>query len=427
MAEVFAACAGGAVLTGWALYLGAGPLVIGLIGALPLAAQMFQLPAAWLTEAVGAKRVAILTIGASRLAWLPVIALPFLPLAAETALAILVCVVAVAAVLAVLGNNAWTAWMGDLVPGPLRGRFFGRRMVYLSLSGTAASLAAGIALDVLGPRGWRGETLAALTAIACIAGLVSILLLVAQQGPRIVPGTRAASDWRSAVATLRETKTRALVVYLFWWNAAVGLSASFFSFHMLQHLGLGFSLAAAHGIAVAIVRMVSAPIWGRLIDRCGARPVLALCSFGVATVPALWLFATPERLWPVAIEAIVAGALWGGHGIAALHLSLGLSPGPRRPFHLAGFAMAGGLGFAMASGAAGALLQVLPSRLDVLGTPWVETHALFLLSAVARAAAAGLALRIDERAARSVPEVVRALKASVPRVWATPRPGAAAT
>ena len=425
VAEVFGACAGGAVLTGWALYLGAGPVVIGLIGALPLAAQVLQLPAAWLTQAVGAKRLAVAAIAASRLAWLPLIALPFLHLAPATTLALFVGVVGIAAVFGVIGNNAWTAWMGELVPGQIRGRFFGQRMVYLTLSGTVASLAAGLALDAFGPRGWRGETLAVLAAIACDAGAVSIWLLLVQQAPCVSATPAEAGDWRTALVAARDAKARALLVYCFGWNAAVGLSASFFSYHMLENLKLGFGLAAAHGIAVAVVRIVSAPVWGRLVDRCGARPVVALCSFGVASVPAIWLFATPDRLWPIAVEAVIAGALWGGHGIAAFHLSLGLSPGPRRPFYLAGFAMAGGVGFAVSSSLAGALVYMLPSRLDVLGWAWVDIHVLFALSAIARAAAAGLALRIDEPAARSVAELVRALFAPIRHAWSAPRPGPA--
>ena len=73
-AEVFAACAGGGVLTAWALHLGASPLVIGLLAALPVAANVLNLPAAWLTHVVGRKRLAVAAIGASRLAYGPLVA-----------------------------------------------------------------------------------------------------------------------------------------------------------------------------------------------------------------------------------------------------------------------------------------------------------------------------------------------------------------
>jgi MFS family permease len=418
-AEVFGACAGGAVLTGWALFLGATPVVIGLLGALPLAAQIVQLPAAWLTQHVGAKRLAVAAIGASRLAWLPLIAVPFLHLHPPIPLVVFVAVVALAGLLGVVGNNAWTAWIGDLVPGAVRGRFLARRMMYLNVAGTLAALAAGFALDTLGPRGFRGQTLAALAAVACGAGLVSIRLLLLQQRPP--RGEEDTGAWRDAVRAVRDARTRPLVGYLLAWNAAVGISAGFFSFHMLANLRMAFMLVAAHAIIVAAVRVASAPAWGRLVDGCGARPVLVVCSLGIAVVPLIWLFPTADRLWPIAIEAVVSGALWGGHGIAAFDLSLGVSPRRGRPYYLAAFATAGGLGFAASSIVAGVLASMLAGPLHAAGSSWSEMHVLFLLSALGRGAAAMVATRIDEPAARSVAELTRAALGMVGR-RATPSP-----
>jgi MFS family permease len=423
-AEVFGACAGGAVLTGWALFLGASPVVIGLLGALPVAAQVVQVPAAWLTQRVGAKALAVVAIGASRLVWLPLIVLPFLHLAPPTALAVFIGVVATAGLLGVVGGNAWIAWMGDLIPGAVRGRFFARRMIYLNVAGTLSSLTAGLALDALAPRGFKGETLGVLAAVACAAGIVSIRFLLAQQGPP-QPHEDGVAEWSDAARAVRDPRTRPLLGYLLGWNAAVGISAGFFSFHMLANLEMPFLLVAAHAILVAALRIVSAPAWGRLVDSCGARPVLIVCSFGIAAVPLIWLFATPDRLWPIAIEAVVAGTLWGGHGIAAFDLSIGVSPRRGRPFYLAAFATAGGFGFAVASVIAGLLAVALAAPLHAAGSSWSEMHVLFLLSAVGRAAAGVLALRIDEPAARSVPELTRALTGMVARRSARLRPRAA--
>src|SRR5437899_3077954 len=49
-------------------------------------------------------------------------------------------------------------------------------------------------------------------------------------------------------------------------------------------------------------------------------------SFGIAAGPAIWLFPTPAFLWPLALEAALPGALWGGHGLAAMDLTVDLSP-----------------------------------------------------------------------------------------------------
>jgi MFS family permease len=395
VAELFGACAGGAVLTAWALHLGATPFTIGLLGALPLAAQVLQLPGAWLTHRFGSKAVAMTAIGASRLLWLPMVALPFVDLSAATALHVFVGVVALAAVFGVVGNNAWTAWMGELVPDAIRGRFFSRRTVYISIASTIASLGAAVALDGLSPRGLKGATLGALAGVACLAGALSLYLLHCQHDPARARA-RERTDWRVLIAVARAPHARPFVWYLLGWNAAVALSASFFSLHMLVNLKTGFGLAALHGVAVAAVRIISAPLWGRAVDHLGARPVLIFCSFSIAAVPAVWLFATPAFLWPLAIEAVLAGALWGGHGIAAMDLTVNLSPRPERPFYLAVFATAGGVGFAVSAVLAGLLASHLPERFDVLGEPWTNLHVLFLLSAVARVVAALPALRIEE-------------------------------
>ena len=373
-----------------------------------MAAQVVQVPAAWLTQRVGARPLAIVTIGASRLVWLPLVAVPFLPMTKDTALALFITVVALAGLCGVVGNNAWTAWMGALVPGAIRGRFFGRRMIFVSIAGTVTALGAGLALDAFGPRGRQGETLAVLTAVACVAGVVSIRLLRAQQGLDRRE-EHLALEWADVVHTGRNPAARSLLGYLLGWNAAVGIAAGFFTFHMLTNLEMAFWLVAAHGAVVAAVRVASASVWGRLVDVFGARPVLVVCSFGISVVPLLWLFVTRERLWPLAVEAVVAGTLWGGHGIAAFDASIGLSPRRGRPFYLAAFATAGGLGFAVSSALAGVLAHVLSTPVHVLGSAWLNVHVLFLLSAIGRAAAACIALRIDEPTARAVSELVRAV------------------
>ena len=421
-AEVFAACAGGGILTAWALYLGASPLVIGLLGALPVACNVLNLPAAWLTHIVGRKRLAIVAVGASRLVYLPLIAFPFLSLPDVTRLRLFIALVAVTSVLAVIGNNAWIAWMGDVVPAQIRGRFFGRRTVFLTLAGATSSLAAGVALDTLSPRGWKGETLAGLAAIACLAGLASIWLLRRQHEPAAASTNAGHDGWAALAACVRDRAGRPFLWYHFWWHVAVGSVAGFISFHMLVNLRMGFALVAAHGVAVAVVRIVAAPLWGRAVDRLGARPVLVLCSFGVAAVPAIWMLTTPDRLWPIALEALVSGVLWGGHGIASVDLSVALAPRAGRPFFLAAFATAGGLGFALASILAGLLASSLPAQFQLFGLGWTAIHVLLLISALGRVAAALLAVRIKERDARGVPELLRTLRLPIPKPWAAFQP-----
>lgn len=408
-AEVVTACAGGAVLTGWALHLGCSPLLVGIIAALPQLAQIMQLPAAWTTSLLGHRRACLWTVGLSRQALLPMVVLPFLPVSDVTKQGVLVAVAALSAVLGVLGNNAWVAWMGELVPRPIRGRYFGRRTGLCMLGGALASAAAGVSIDVLRPLGHTGVALAALAVGACVAGVITTLLMLRQHDPAPAEEPARPFDREAALAPFKDPQTRGLLRYQLVWNFAVGIAGSYFALHMLQNLKMGFTLMAIHGTAVALVRMFGAPIWGRAIDRFGARPVLLFCSFGVATVPLLWLFPREGFLWPLVVDAFVGGILWGGHGLAAFALPLAVAPRKGRPYYLAAIALCGGVAFSVSTAAGGLLVQALPASFSLFGAQFANLHVLFMVSAVARVGAAFYALRITEPRARPVRELFRAL------------------
>ncbi|MFZ5471871.1 MAG: MFS transporter [Myxococcota bacterium] len=410
-AEVVTAFAGGAVLTGWALYLGLSPLGVGLLSALPFLSQALQIPSAYLSEALGNRKVCIVAVAASRQALLPLVALPFLPLSQGGKQAVLLTVAGAAALLGVVGNHAWVSWMGALVPRRIRGRYFGRRTALCTLAGTVASLIAGLVLDGAGRTGQTAWALAGLALFACAAGVVTTLLMVRQHAPESKSCPRLTIA--AALAPLRDPGARALLAYQLAWNGAIGISGAYFALHMLENLKMGFTLIALHGASVAVVRILMGPVWGRMLDRVGARPVLIFCSCGISIIPLYWLWATEGFLWPIALDVVVSAGLWSGHALAVFQLPLAVAPRESRSFYLASFAMAGGVAYAVSTFVGGTLAQLLPARFFVLGQPAVSLHVLFALSSLLRAVASLLALRITEPGARSVEELTRVLGAEV--------------
>jgi hypothetical protein len=111
-------------------------------------------------------------------------------------------------------------------------------------------------------------------------------------------------------------------------------------------------------------------------------------------VPLVWLLPTPSRLWPLAVDAVLAGAVWSGHGIASFTLPLDLTPRLGRPAYLAVLSTTGGLAFSLGTVGGGLLAEHLPDALSLFGHPIADLQALFLISAVLRLVGARVALLI---------------------------------
>ena len=409
LAEIVAACAGGGLVTGWAIELGCGPVVLALFGALPFLSQLVHLPTSWFTARRHRRGLALASLTASRQLLLGLAALPLLNLTKNAEQALFATIVGVSSVLGVIGNNAWMSWMGDIVPGRVRARYFSMRSTFATVAGAFGALGSGMVLDAARRAGNGQEALGALSVIAWIAGIVCTVLIAKQSDPG--PSPKAASlRLRDLLKPWSCPEARPVLAYQLVWNAAIGVAASFFGLFLLRDLRVGFTFMALHGAVIAGVRALSLPLWGKALDRVGTRPVLVTTSFGIALLPFLWLL--PDRhdfLAPLAVDAVMSGIMWSGHGLASFQLPHVVSPNESRPFYFAAFASMGGVAFAVAAIAGGVLLPMLPRTFELGGQRLGALHGVFLLSAVLRLTAWLLSLRVREKAAKPVPQLWRGL------------------
>src|SRR6266545_604214 len=390
-AEVVGACCGGATLTGWALHLDCGPALIGILGALPFLAQLVQLPAARLTARFGARRVALVAVTLSRQAFLPLVLLPFVPVGPGAARGVLLAAAAAHHVLGIACNNGWVAWMGELVPGRVRGRYFGRRTAICTAAGAAAALAAGALLD----RAPGPPALAALALVACVAGAASAILMARQHGGQ--PRPCAVREGTSFAAVLRAPAARRYVAYLAVSGAGAGLIVPFAGLYVLRDRALGFTFLSGYGAVSAVARIASARRWGRLVDRDrGLRSAVAVSTALLAASPLLWIASATVGPWLLAGEAMSGGIAAAGAGVAGLAVPLALAPPAARPAYHAVFAISSGLAFAAGAAAAGPFAALLPGAVALAG----PLTAPFAASAALRAGAVVLALRLGGGRAR---------------------------
>src|SRR5687767_12975289 len=159
--------------------------MLGVLAALPFLAQSVQLATAWVYERAGAARESITrrTLLAARLLWLVPAGLAFCPAADGARLAAYLAVVGLSALLATAGAHGWTSWMVDLVPGPVRGRYFGFRAAVAAAVAVVAGYGGGLVLDGMEAKR-EGAGFAMVYVLVAVAGVGAWIAIRFQYHPR---------------------------------------------------------------------------------------------------------------------------------------------------------------------------------------------------------------------------------------------------
>jgi MFS family permease len=405
-ANIFVTLTGGAFLTGLALYLGANDFAIGLLAAIPFLAQIVQLISAFLADRTGRRKAFSVggSIAGRQIWWLT---LPLVFMNGPWRLSALIGIVAFANIAIMMSTPAWMAWMADLVPDKIRGRYFGLRSAVLSVAAIAATLAGGISLDHF--RGLRQESLgyASLIVVGCLFAAIAAILL-ARIPDRPAATIRMSITWSHFLEPLKNRNFQHLLKVTFVWNLAIGICAAFFAAHMLTNLKMSFTLVSIYSSVPAVVAITLNRPWGVIIDRFGSKPVLVFCGLGLAVIPFIWLIPRPDFLWPLAFEAVYSGALWTGFNLATFNIPIANSPREGRTMYLAAFAVVSGVAFFMSSLAGGVLAQSWNRfHWQVGAQTFINYHILFAISGLFRFLAALLIRHFHEPVEKDMPTMLQ--------------------
>ena len=396
----------GAFLTSLALYFGAGDMEIGVLCAIPFLAQIAQMFSSWLINLSGSRKgITITGFLVGRLIWLLLIPLLFISFNWKLEAFLILVVISNFAVM--LATPGWLSWISDLVPVKIRGRYFGRRASAIAASTVLAVLGGGFILDRYKAYSQENIGYTIVILAACLLALLSVLFLKKLPDPRsTVRNTQY--RFRAMLDPVRDRRYRKLLAVFFAWNISIGISAVFFAAHMLTNLKMSFTQIALYTCGTALSAIFLNKPWGKLIDRFGSKPVLAICAFGIGGIPLIWLLPRADFLWILIFESLYTGSLWAGFNLAAFNMPIAISPRENRPSYLAAFSVITGLGFFIASLAGGLLAEVFSGIHYQLGPQTiVNYHLLFVISSLFRIVSAVLILHFHEPREKSIPIMVQ--------------------
>lgn len=383
----------GSILTGYALYMGATPFELGLLSSVPLLGQVLTPFVAWLAGRAGRRKyLAVATAAIGRIVWAFAAVLPWITPEA-TRIPLLILTIAVSSVFLAGNGTLWTAWIGDVVPPQERGRYFGFRSGVHGVVGMLAILAAGTFVDAVAAPSSFQVVLGA----AVVAGCIAASLLLTHSEPPVTAARLPLLE--TFTVPFQDLNFRRYLGFASYWTFSVLVSAPFVIPYFLKHLHMSYTQVAIWIVIASISALVLAPMWGRVADRVGNKPVLEITTIGAGTLlPLTWLLATPGNLWPIWCAGVVDALIWGAINPAQFNLALSSAPRDNRASFIAVLSAVTGLAGFIGGLVSGVLLDAF-SRLPTgraFGYEWTAYHSLIVVSAVLRTQAWRLLRGVNE-------------------------------
>ena len=428
-ATIWITLTSGAFITGFALWLHADSVSIGLLTAVPTLAALVQLLSSYTTEALPQRRPFIVWYSlAGRLLWLPILLLPFF-LSGSLALTIFLVLFTASSILTSIPMPAWSSWMSDLVPVGYRGRYFGYRNMVAGITGMVISLPAAWLLDVaVQSAGWTKVGFALLFGTGVIGGIVSGIMVWLQPEP---PRVRSQEANLSRLGGLRsyfaapfaDIKFRHLLLFNVVFGVGQNLAAPFFTVYALKVLQLNYLWMQVLAAIVGVSALVSMPFWGYLADKFGNKPLLAIGTWGVLTLPISWIFTVRGNnavmaAWLLEIN-VGSGVFWAVVGLAQFNLLIGCSSPENTSVYVATMSAVTGLLAGIAPLVGGYLMHLMSGlHFMVHGIDIGNYQVLFLLTTLLRLVSIPLRSGVQDVGSQSASDVIKQLGQAKPRNWA---------
>lgn len=370
-------------LVAFALALGANNTIVGVLGAVPYVAILLsEIPGAKLLERFKRLQIYGAASTVARLSWLGVILTPFLFM--EHPLIALVLFYFLSKICDFLSDPAWVGLLADVVPEKVRGDFISRRIRLINIWGMVALVLGGWYLDMFSAPDMTGFT--TMFALGIIFGLITTYVTTRVKEPAYADH----DHHRFREFFHVEGDLKKYTIFTFAFNFAFMLASPFFTAYILEDLNQPYIIFAVSTALTNLTKILVFRHVGKLSDKFGDKPVLALSVFGTALVPLAFLFTTPERIWLLYPAQILSGIVWAGYDVAIFNMFLDLTTPERRAVQTATYSIITSVPLAVAPVLGGFIADNLVFGLA--GIPLV-----FAISAVLRFLSPFLLLGIPER------------------------------
>ena len=213
--------------------------------------------------------------------------------------------------------SPWTSWMGYLVPGRLRGRYFGNRSQVVRIFMLISSLIAGTILNSFeNTNTFNGFIL--IFSIGMVANFGCMYYIERQYEPDDTSKDEKVEIDESSVSMTKELKR--FITYDSLSEFSFHISGPLMMVYWLRDLNFDYIELAILINVSQVLGLFSMRYWGKRIDNSGTYTTIRFTSFWIAILPVFWVFLyylPKELILPGSIlVASLASLMFSGRALA---------------------------------------------------------------------------------------------------------------
>ncbi|MGN1091971.1 MAG: MFS transporter [Alphaproteobacteria bacterium] len=328
-AQMFESLIAGPVLIAVALILGASNLMIGYLMALPSLANLAQFVGAWLVEKYGTrKKIVVYISGIGRLCILGVAFLAFIPQTPLAAYWLCFCYT-MRYVGSCLAGAPWNSWMKDLIAPQILGKFFAKRLIFITSTSLLTSLFLVFFFNISALP--KNELYGIVFVVAFIVALYTIFVYYKIGEPIMEKPPSSEGFFKKLIKVFKDTNFARLILFISFWNFAINLAVPFFTVMLLKTLHMDMSFVLILTTITSVMSISVMQSWGKISDTYSnksilqvAAPLYVLCIFLFIFVenPAKHMYVIPLLIFIYALMGIAQA----GVTLASNNIALKLAP-----------------------------------------------------------------------------------------------------
>ncbi len=310
-------------LPAFALAVGLGEVMAGLVASVPLlAGGLLQLSTPWFLKRCSNRQLWV--VGSAT-----VQALAFLPLVIAAWVGSIgpIALLGIASIYWASGLSsgpAWNSWIEHLIPRRVRAGYFAKRTRASQLATVTGFVVGGLLLQYGRNTGTVMTAFAVLFSLAFVFRILSVLMLASHRNP---PATRSDLD---AISTTSSSSLdgRRLLVYLVMVQGCVQISGPFFTPYMLKQMELSYVVYTGLIATAFIAKCVSLAAWGAFAKTRGSLWLLTVGGIGIIPLSSLWTL-DQSIGWLMFVQAL-SGVTWAAYELGFFLLFFETLPRSRR-------------------------------------------------------------------------------------------------